>query len=81
MLKRLVLVAGHTRGILAMSWCPFDPGMLLTCGKDDRTLCWNPQVTTQRRSNLNFYLFSNLKKNRSSFLQSSRKTRAILAKG
>ena len=33
---------GHTRGILSMSWCPFDSSMLLTAGKDSRTLCWNP---------------------------------------
>ena len=40
-------LTGHTRGILAMSWCPFDPGMLLTCGKDNRTLCWNPQAPAE----------------------------------
>ena len=35
---------GHTRGILDISWCPFDAAMLLTCAKDNRTLCWNPST-------------------------------------
>eukprot|EP00307_Rebecca_sp_RCC1486_P002525 CAMPEP_0119433260 /NCGR_PEP_ID=MMETSP1335-20130426/49318_1 /TAXON_ID=259385 /ORGANISM="Chrysoculter rhomboideus, Strain RCC1486" /LENGTH=482 /DNA_ID=CAMNT_0007459095 /DNA_START=9 /DNA_END=1454 /DNA_ORIENTATION=+ len=33
---------GHTKGILAASWCPFDNGLLLSAGKDNRTLCWDP---------------------------------------
>ncbi|KAJ1471406.1 hypothetical protein T484DRAFT_1977796 [Baffinella frigidus] len=45
-------LTGHTRGILAMSWCPFDPGMLLTCGKDDRTLCWNPMAPADAGSSI-----------------------------
>ena len=36
------VLTGHSRGILDMSWCPFDSSMLLTCGKDNRTICWNP---------------------------------------
>lgn len=24
-----------------MAWCPSDSGLLLTCGKDNRTLCWD----------------------------------------
>eukprot|EP00003_Mantamonas_plastica_P027869 TRINITY_DN6107_c0_g1_i3.p1 TRINITY_DN6107_c0_g1~~TRINITY_DN6107_c0_g1_i3.p1 ORF type:complete len:451 (+),score=61.60 TRINITY_DN6107_c0_g1_i3:94-1353(+) len=35
---------GHDRGILSVSWCPNDSGLLLTCGKDNRTLCWNPNT-------------------------------------
>ena len=31
---------GHTRGIWSVSWCPMDSDLLLTCGKDNRTLCW-----------------------------------------
>jgi protein transport protein SEC31 len=31
----------HTAGVLSMSWCPNDPGMLLSCGKDNRTLMWD----------------------------------------
>ncbi|XP_054839934.1 protein transport protein Sec31B [Eublepharis macularius] len=32
---------GHTRGILALSWCQADPDLLLTSAKDSRILCWN----------------------------------------
>ncbi|KAK4285446.1 hypothetical protein QN277_002141 [Acacia crassicarpa] len=32
---------GHTRGVIAMSWCPFYSTYLLTCGKDSRTICWD----------------------------------------
>ncbi|KAJ8900152.1 hypothetical protein K2173_024792 [Erythroxylum novogranatense] len=33
--------AGHTKGVIAMSWCPNDSSYLLTCAKDNRTFCWN----------------------------------------
>ncbi|KAJ3357627.1 protein transport protein S31 [Allomyces javanicus] len=33
---------GHTKGILSVAWCPKDSDLLLSCGKDNRTLCWNP---------------------------------------
>ncbi|KAF2319665.1 hypothetical protein GH714_017905 [Hevea brasiliensis] len=32
---------GHTKGVIAMSWCPSDSSYLLTCAKDNRTICWN----------------------------------------
>ncbi|XP_038980631.1 protein transport protein SEC31 homolog B-like isoform X3 [Phoenix dactylifera] len=32
---------GHTKGVIAMSWCPNDSGFLLTCAKDNRTICWD----------------------------------------
>ncbi|XP_010279523.1 PREDICTED: protein transport protein SEC31 homolog B-like [Nelumbo nucifera] len=32
---------GHTRGVIAMSWCPSDSLYLLTCAKDNRTICWD----------------------------------------
>jgi len=38
----LKVIQGHQRGILGMAWCPQDPDLLLTCGKDGRILCWNP---------------------------------------
>ncbi|KAK3125901.1 hypothetical protein QOZ80_7BG0611160 [Eleusine coracana subsp. coracana] len=32
---------GHTKGVIAMSWCPYDSSFLLTCSKDNRTICWD----------------------------------------
>ncbi|CAN6442260.1 unnamed protein product [Victoria cruziana] len=32
---------GHSKGVIAMSWCPNDSNFLLTCAKDNRTLCWD----------------------------------------
>lgn len=31
----------HDQGILSLSWCLQDPRLLLSCGKDNRTVCWN----------------------------------------
>ncbi|OMJ20706.1 Protein transport protein SEC31, partial [Smittium culicis] len=33
--------SGHNRGILSLSWCLKDPSLLLSSGKDNRTICWN----------------------------------------
>lgn len=35
---------GHDQGILSLSWCQQDPGLLVSCGKDNRVLVWNPQT-------------------------------------
>ncbi|KAL1559573.1 transducin family protein / WD-40 repeat family protein [Salvia divinorum] len=32
---------GHTKGVIAMSWCPLDSSYLLICAKDNRTICWD----------------------------------------
>lgn len=32
---------GHTKGVIAMSWCPNYSLYLLTCAKDNRTICWD----------------------------------------
>ncbi|XP_062190618.1 protein transport protein SEC31 homolog B-like isoform X2 [Phragmites australis] len=32
---------GHSKGVIAMSWCPYDSSFLLTCAKDNRTICWD----------------------------------------
>jgi protein transport protein SEC31 len=37
------IIQGHDAGILSLSWCQQDPSLLLSCGKDNRTICWNPQ--------------------------------------
>ncbi|KAG8701025.1 protein transport protein S31, partial [Ceratobasidium sp. 423] len=36
------ILTGHEGGILNILWCPQDPEMLLSCGKDNRTMVWNP---------------------------------------
>ncbi|KAI8823184.1 uncharacterized protein EV422DRAFT_566042 [Fimicolochytrium jonesii] len=35
---------GHTKGILSLAWCPKDSDLLLSCGKDNTTLAWNPNT-------------------------------------
>lgn len=37
------ILSGHSKGVLSVSWCRQDADLLLSCGKDNRTLCWNPQ--------------------------------------
>ncbi|OMH85457.1 Protein transport protein sec31 [Zancudomyces culisetae] len=34
-------LVGHSRGVLSMSWCLKDEGLLLSSGKDNRTICWD----------------------------------------
>ena len=38
------VLRGHEGGVLSLSWCRQDPDLLLSCGKDNRTICWNPQT-------------------------------------
>ncbi|KAK4162264.1 hypothetical protein QBC43DRAFT_215681 [Cladorrhinum sp. PSN259] len=35
---------GHDQGILSLAWCQQDPGLLISSGKDNRSLVWNPQT-------------------------------------
>ncbi|RMZ79951.1 hypothetical protein DV738_g3002, partial [Chaetothyriales sp. CBS 135597] len=35
---------GHDNGVLSLSWCQQDSDLLLSCGKDNRTILWNPQT-------------------------------------
>mmetsp|Transcript_26772 Transcript_26772/g.73660 ORF Transcript_26772/g.73660 Transcript_26772/m.73660 type:complete len:1029 (-) Transcript_26772:36-3122(-) len=37
----LATLTGHSQGILSMSWCPHDEHLLLTSGKDNRTILWD----------------------------------------
>lgn len=32
----------HQRGILGLDWCPKDTSMMVSCGKDNRIVCWDP---------------------------------------
>merc|ERR1719282_1467292 len=34
-------MAGHTKGILGVAWNPMDPNLILSCGKDNRVICWS----------------------------------------
>ncbi|KAK4547858.1 hypothetical protein LTR36_010577 [Oleoguttula mirabilis] len=38
------ILKGHELGVLGLSWCVKDPELLLSCGKDNRTICWNPRT-------------------------------------
>ncbi|KIW63306.1 hypothetical protein PV04_10162 [Phialophora macrospora] len=38
------VLRGHDSGVLSVSWCPQDNDLLLSCGKDNRTILWNPQT-------------------------------------
>ena len=35
---------GHLQGILSLSWCQQDSDLLLSSGKDNKTIVWNPQT-------------------------------------
>jgi protein transport protein SEC31 len=37
----LASLEGHNRGILSMDWCPHDETLLVSCGKDNRTILWD----------------------------------------
>ena len=36
------ILTGHDKGVLSLSWCKKDPDLLLSSGKDNKTICWNP---------------------------------------
>ncbi|KAG8160172.1 hypothetical protein KVR01_009708 [Diaporthe batatas] len=35
---------GHEQGVLSLSWCEQDSDLLISSGKDNRTVIWNPQT-------------------------------------
>jgi len=52
-------LTAHTKGVLSMAWSQHDTNMLLTCAKDNRTLCWDtkkgePVAELPSSSNWNF---------------------------
>ena len=51
-------LTGHECGILSVSWCREDADLLLSCGKDNRALCWNPQTSEIIGEVPSFYLKS-----------------------
>ncbi|XP_061589865.1 protein transport protein Sec31A isoform X2 [Cololabis saira] len=40
----LKVLEHHARGVLAIAWSVADPELLLSCGKDSKILCWNPNT-------------------------------------
>ena len=32
----------HRKGVLSVAWSSVDSDLLLSCGKDNRIICWNP---------------------------------------
>ena len=40
------IIRGHDGGVLSLSWCAQDPDLLLSSGKDNRTIFWNPRDST-----------------------------------
>lgn len=38
------VLQGHEQGVLSLSWCQKDSNLLLSCGKDNKTMVWNPQT-------------------------------------
>ncbi|XP_048510063.1 protein transport protein Sec31A isoform X2 [Athalia rosae] len=41
----LKTLEGHQRGVLSIAWNLHDPDLLISCAKDNRILCWNPNST------------------------------------
>ena len=37
----------HSKGVLSVAWCQQDSDLLLSCGKDNRILCWNPNANVE----------------------------------
>ena len=52
-------LTGHKYGILLVSWCHKDADLLLSCGKDNYALCWDPQMSEIIGEVCSFYLKSN----------------------
>ncbi|GAW15768.1 hypothetical protein ANO14919_051880 [Xylariales sp. No.14919] len=38
------ILQGHEQGVLSVSWCQQDGDILISSGKDNKTLIWNPQT-------------------------------------
>ncbi|XP_015837847.2 protein transport protein Sec31A isoform X1 [Tribolium castaneum] len=38
----LKTLENHQRGVLSVAWCADDPDLLVSCGKDNRIIAWNP---------------------------------------
>lgn len=38
------ILKGHELGVLGLAWCQQDSELLLSCGKDNKTICWDPKT-------------------------------------
>lgn len=38
------VLQGHEQGVLSLSWCQQDSTLLVSCGKDNKAIVWNPQT-------------------------------------
>jgi protein transport protein SEC31 len=38
----LKTLENHQRGVMSIAWCSQDPDLLVSCGKDNRIVAWNP---------------------------------------
>lgn len=36
------IMEGHKKGVLSLDWCKHDPELLISSGKDNSTMLWNP---------------------------------------
>lgn len=36
------VLEGHKKGVLSLDWCKQDASLLISCGKDNATILWNP---------------------------------------
>lgn len=51
------VMENHQRGVVSVAWCQRDPDLLLSCGKDNRVICWNPNATPPEVSVMYFAYF------------------------
>lgn len=43
----LKTLENHQRGVLSIDWCTQDSSLLVSCGKDNRILCWDLSSSSQ----------------------------------
>lgn len=45
------------RGVLSVAWCNEDPDLLISCGKDNKLLVWNPNTDAQVMNRTSLFVF------------------------
>lgn len=41
------ILKGHLKGVLSLDWCAQDPDLLISSGKDNSTVLWNPLLASK----------------------------------